>query len=317
MAGADILTLYPEASSKEPSVENPNREGAGDSLEAVEAAAAAHAEWLQFSAGPAIRGASPDERGKRGEVSAAFARSLGVESEVHDLLVLTRDRYTPLLTVLHRFDPTYVHITPHPVDAIDVGGLWWAETSWWTPSDRIGLYAYFDDAAGGVRFVGQQDYDDGDLWKGSAGARAIFGLGTDRMPPRGRYQSRPTTDLLGEVMGFTGVNGPLNWGDDWCKCWLHTDQTVRSASGAIIANAHAVQTLIFFEDDGSHGVTPLPGSLFFPPVAFDLDPRQALTVTLELKFDFQLEGSAMFRFGNYGGFVASLFRTPQWHLERA
>jgi hypothetical protein len=61
----------------------------------------------------------------------------------------------------------------------------------------------------------------------------------------------------------------------------------------------------------------LPGTIPFPAVQFDLDPTQALTITLEVKFDFQLEGDSDFRFGQPEGYVAALFRTPQWTIRRA
>jgi hypothetical protein len=310
MAVSDALKFYPDATATGV-VNNEVEEGAGDAGDAVATAIAAREKWVEFSTGEPIASASEAERAKRKEV--ALAAPAGAEPLMSELLTLNKLRFSPLFKVLGKFDQDYVPIPYQPV--VDQGMLWWARTSWWVPNDRIGLYAYWGD--GGVHFVGQLDYDDGDLWKGSAGASAAFGLGTDRMPAAGRYISTPTADLFGEVMGFTGVNGPLNWGDDWCKCWLHTDQTLRNASGAIIGNGHEARNLIFYEDDGSFGVAPLPGTMLFPSVAFDLDPSQPLTVTLEVKFDFQLEGSSMFRFGNFGGFVAAFFRTPQWTIRRA
>jgi hypothetical protein len=315
MPGPDARKFFPQA-AREGVYQNADRAGVGDAAESMAAAAAAQREWREFGAGKPLAVSTPEQRARRRELSAAFARTVGVEADFDEAVKLARERYvavTGLGDLIHPA-PTF---HPHPPPVADVGVLWWGETAWWTPVDRIGLYAYFDDAAGGVSFVGQLDYNDGDLWKGSAGATAVFGLGTDRMPPAGRYVSRPSTDLFGEVIGFTGVSGPFSFGDNWCKCWLHTDQTIRSDTGAIIGNGHAVQELLFLESDGDQRVTPLPGSLFFPPVGFNLDPTHALTITLELKFDLQLEGDSLFRYGNYGGFVAALWRTPQWHIEQA
>ncbi len=312
MAGPDILSIYPEVSVRSRRQENSSHEGAGDSVESIRVARDEAGRWQEASNGLPPEDVGDDVRKARSLVAVAQSKALGVEAEMSQVMSAGTARLRGTLSDYRRLDPNYVFVRPKP--PVDVGVMWWGETDWWTPADRIGLYAYFDDAAGGVRFVGQIDYDDGDLWKGSVGARAIFGLGTNRMPPAGRYVSRPTSDLFGEVLGFTGLT---TFGDNWSKCWMHTDQTLRNASGAIVANAHAAQTLIFYEDDGSWGVTPLPGSLFFPEVAFDLDPTQPLTATLELKFDLQLEGVSLFRFGNFGGFVAALFRTPQWTLAKA
>lgn len=315
MVADGISKLYPEASPRRHRVENGDIRGSGDSQQAVRAAAAAHADWLRISAAPSLPGVGPDLRRTRAEIAAAVAKLIGVESQVRDLQALGRERYA-LLTrrAAERFDVTYVPIVPH---VIDRGDLWWAHTDWWTPYEDHGIGAYFDDAKGGLSFYGEQAYDDGDLWKGSAGAAAFFGLGTDRMPAAGRYLSRPVGDLAGQVIGFTGVNGPFSFGDNWCKCWLHTDQTVRSASGATIVNSHACENVLFLENDGDLALASLPGTLFFPPVAFDLDPGQALSITLEVKLDLQFDGEATFRFGNYRGLVAALFRTQQWHLEPA
>jgi hypothetical protein len=97
--------------------------------------------------------------------------------------------------------------------------------------------------------------------------------------------------------------------------WLHTDQTIRNANGDQIANAHDVKQIVFLEN-GTQDVKMLPGSLFMPPVAFDLDPHQPLTVTLQWLIDIQLEGDSLFRFGSLGGLMPTVLRTSNWTLQR-
>lgn len=308
MPPVDPREYFPEAEPEGVQVTGDER-GLGDAQDAVAAAVQSQAAWRRFSDGQPLIARSADERAMLADASNAYATTMGVDSAA--LAEILRKPFTGIQHVANVHIPVYA---PRPKPVVGQGMFWWAETRWWTPGDRIGLYAYFDDAAGGVRFVGQQDYDDGDLWKGSAGATATFGIGTDRLPSPGVYRSAPSTDLHGELLGFTTVNGPWSFGDNWCKCWLHVDQTVRTTGGAIIANGHDARQVIFFEDDGSFGVVPLPGFLPFPPLQFYVGPGQPLTATLELKFDFQLEGGAMIRFGNFGGLVPALFRTPQWSL---
>jgi hypothetical protein len=194
----------------------------------------------------------------------------------------------------------------------DIGMWWWGESSWWWPGHLFGLSVF--DQADGLHFRGQLNYDDGDLWFGSTGVTAIFGIGSDRLPAPGWYRSVPRVNLWGEVWGFTGVSGPLSFGDNWSKCWLHANQKISVAGGPMINQAHWFDTLLFFESDGSHGVRPLPGTFTFPEVFFEVVPGRPLVAELELKFDIQLEGSSAFRFGNYGGWTDAVFQSPQWSL---
>jgi len=194
----------------------------------------------------------------------------------------------------------------------DIGMWWWGQSNWWWPGNLLGLSVF--DQADGLHFRGQLNYDDGDLWFGSTGVTAIFGIGSDRLPPPGWYRSVPRVNLWGEVWGFTGVNGPFSFGDNWSKCWLHANQKISVAGGPMINQAHWFDTLIFYESDGSHGVRGLPGTFTFPEVFFEVVPGRPLVAELELKFDIQLEGTSALRFGNYGGWVDAVWQSPQWTL---
>ena len=135
------------------------------------------------------------------------------------------------------------------------------ETRWWTPGNLLGLTAF--GAADGIHFRGQLNWDDGDLWFGGTGMTAIYGIGSDRLPPAGWYRSIPRVNFWGEVWGFTGVSGPLSFGDNWSKCWVHASQKISVAGGPTIGQSHWWDTLLFFESDGSHGVRSLPGTVAF------------------------------------------------------
>jgi hypothetical protein len=284
----------------------------GDAEAAVTEAGAAHASRIARESA-AYQSPSEAERAARERLQTAARRGAPPDAELdasvreafgshYRLRNLNADSLIPLDM---NFD------FPLTVSSVDVGMWWWGQTNWWVPTHLFGLTAFAQD---GVRFRGQLNYDDGDLWFGSAGTTSIYGIGSDRLPPQGWYRSTPRVNLWGEVWGFTGVSGPFSFGDNWSKCWLHANQKIRIEGGATIAEAHWFDTLLFFESDGSHGVRGLPGTFNFPDVFVYVVPNRPLVVELELKFDIQLEGSSAFRFGNYGGWTEALFQAPQWSL---
>jgi hypothetical protein len=263
---ADELTksLFPEF-KKSGRQSNPNRVGAGNADEAIHMAAKMATEQLRrmYQARPSE--ALQKRRAAEKLATAALARALGAEKIVAEASNLNALRRAELHAVFQRNDIQYRprHQLCDPAN-FDTGLLWWAETNWWT-GNRVGLYGHWDDNAGRVRLVGEVECYTGDLLKDNTGFTALFGLGSDGMPPAGRYTSSPDGDLLGVVMGTTGSRGVFDFSDYWSKCWLHLDQTVRSANGDVIANGHSVQQLIFMESSGEDNIVPLPGSIFFPP----------------------------------------------------
>ena len=285
----------------------------GDAEAAVTEAGAAHASRIARESA-AYQSPSEAERAARERLQTAVRQGAPPDAELdasvreafgshYRLRDLNADSLIPLDT---NFD------FPLTVSSVDVGMWWWGRTNWWVPPHLFGLTAF---APGdGVHFRGQLNYDDGDLWFGSAGTTSIYGIGSDRLPPQGWYRSTPRVNLWGEVWGFTGVSGPFSFGDNWSKCWLHANQKISIEGGAMISQAHWFDTLLFFESDGSHGVRGLPGTFNFPDVFVYVVPNRPLVVELELKFDIQLEGSSAFRFGNYGGWTEALFQAPQWSL---
>lgn len=307
----DVLSDYQQASQYGTQT-NEDLGPLGDAQDAVATARQAYERRaaLERQPGPASTEA---ERAARERVQATLRDQRGGDAGLDSLVREASAHHYSLLDVVGPFPENPTFEAPPPAAPVpDVGMWWWAETNWWTPGNLLGLASYWED---GVRITGQLNWDDGDLWFGNTGVVARFAIGSDRLPPPGWYRSWPPTSLWGEVWGFTGVSGPFSFGDNWSKCWLHATQTVRGPSGAVIASGHWWDTLLHFESDGSHGVRGLPGSLMFPAVNFFVSAGVPLTVELELKFDIQLEGSSAFRFGNYGGWVPSLFRTPQWNLS--
>ncbi|MGY1808131.1 hypothetical protein ACI8AF_12250 [Blastococcus sp. SYSU D00669] len=293
------------------SLANEVAEPLGDALPLVVEAGTAHAARIARES-RAYQPLSSAERGARERLQVAAQRGAPADEELGSLV---RDAYASHYLLRDMGEdslelPNYGVVTS--TDTADIGMWWWGQTSWWTPGHLLGLTAFAQ--SDGVHFRGQLDYDDGDLWFGSAGVTAIYGIGSDRLPPAGWYRSAPRVNLWGEVWGFTGVNGPLSFGDNWSKCWLHANQKIMTEGGAIIAQNHWFDTLLFFDSDGLHGVRGLPGSFTFPEVFVHVLPDRPLVAELELKFDIQLEGSSAFRFGNYAGWTEALFQASQWPL---
>ncbi|GAB3829627.1 hypothetical protein ACFPIJ_32140 [Dactylosporangium cerinum] len=184
------------------------------------------------------------------------------------------------------------------------------ESHWWWPGHLFGLSLF--DQSDGLQFRGQLDWDHGDLWFGSTGVTAVFGLGSDRLPRPGWHRSAPRVNLWGQVWGSTGASGPFGFGDNWSKCWLHANQKISVADGPMINQAHWWDTLLSFESAFESGERALPGTFSLPEIAFEVVPGRPLVVELELRFDIQLQGSSAFRFGDSGGWTGAVFQTPQW-----
>jgi hypothetical protein len=323
---------------------NPDLSGAGDSAAAVAAAVAAHEEGRALAKhgriSPAaadgvarasveaqveeIDGVQEDQRREIPERSVMDSPGEGTASRMRpfDPNQRTPQHSSPGGERMRPFDPS--KLTPHySSPAVERGELWWAQTGWWQDHLPPGLSQAWHDGARAVMFDGDLFYNNDNLLMGSIGARAIFGLGTDRMPPKGRYISAPWGNVEGSVIGRTGKTFS---GDNWAKCWEHLDQTVRNGSGEVLGNEHRVQRLIFLEADGKEQIGEIPqkfGDFPFPPVSFDLDPKQPLTVTVEVRFDVQLEGESMFAFWPMnGGFLNSnahmlVLGNYQWTLQRS
>lgn len=285
-----------------------------DSRPGVDAAGAAHAARIAREAA-AYQPLSPHERTARDRLRATARQGVPADAELEKS---AREAFSSHYR-LRDFDadsliPLDINLTsPSLVSSTDVGLWWWGQSNWWVPGNLFGLTSFGQ--SDGVHFRGQLNHDDGDLWFGSAGVTSIYGIGSDRLPAEGWYRSTPRVNLWGEVWGFTGVNGPFQFGDNWSKCWLHANQKIRVEGGATIAEAHWFDTLLFFENDGSHGVRALPGTFSFPEVFVYIVPNRPIVAELELKFDIQLEGTSALRFGNYGGWTEALFQAPQWSLQ--
>ena len=258
-----------------------------------------------------FRPLAASERAAREALQAARRRSPAADPDVDRAV---REAYASHYQLRDRGEQSLVSLDVAPVAdaASDIGMWWWGESHWWWPGNLLGLSVF--DQADGLHFRGQLNWDNGNLYFGSTGVTAIFGIGSDRMPRPGWYRSIPRVNLWGSVWGFTGVNGPFSFGDNWSKCWLHTNQKISVAGGPMINQAHWWDTMLFFESDGSHGARPLPGTFTLPEIFFEVRAGRPLVVEIEVKFDIQLEGSSAFRFGDYGGWTDAVFQSPQWSL---
>ncbi|MDQ1547528.1 MAG: hypothetical protein QOH69_2432 [Actinomycetota bacterium] len=290
--------------------------GGGDSQEAIAIAIAASKDWNEFRRHGDARKTPAEVREARRTIVGAWFRSLGVEDAAETVSKYGRERFDQLIQIAGRYDRFAPAPAPAPKKNLDIGEMWWAQTDYWAASSPIGTLAYFDSNAGGVNFVGQLDWDDGDLIITQLGLRATFGLGTDRLPAPGTYWSRPPSTLMGDITGFTGMSWP-GFGDQWAKCWLNSSQTVRNKTGQILAQGAGSVRPVFLEDDGSYAVASLPGRLPLQDVSFDIVPGEVITITVEATFDIQLEGTSTIRFGNLGGLVPAFVRIPQWTLTPA
>jgi hypothetical protein len=247
-----------------------------------------------------------DDLGPLGDARAGVAAA-GARAKAR----IARDHrcYQPLPA--RQAEDSFVSFDVAPVAdaAADIGRWWWGESHWWWPGHLFGLSVF--DRPDGLHLRGQLDWDHGDLWFGSTGVTAVFGIGSDRLPGPGWYRSVPNVNLWGQVWGCTGVSGPF--GDTWSKCRLHANQKISVAGGPMINQAHWWDTLCF-ESAGSHGERALPGTFTLPEIFFEVVPGRPLVVELELRFDIQLEGASAFRFGNHGGWTDTIFQSPQWSL---
>ncbi|WP_433240786.1 hypothetical protein ACQPYK_35100 [Streptosporangium sp. CA-135522] len=87
-------------------------------------------------------------------------------------------------------------------------------------------------------------------------------------------------------------------------------------NGAIIGEGHDHRNLFFLSQDFEETIRDLPGFLPFPRVDFNLDPAHTVTSTLEVRFDFQLEGIAGTKFGTHLVSRDALLRLSQWTIGR-
>lgn len=253
----------------------------------------------------------PQELDARADLAARTRQALGVDISAEELRAAYASHYALLDRGPETFVTSPIALGLHPLHS---ASWWWGSTHWWVPTDLLGLAVHGADD--GVHFTGQLNWDDGDLWKGSAGMTAVFGIDSHRLPPPGLYRSQPSVNLAGQMWGFTGINGPWEFGDNWAKCWLNTHQRVSIPGGPVLAEGHRTDTIIFFEDSGSHGVQALPGSYLGPEVFFDVDGH-SLICELEVRLDLQLEGTSAVRFGTYEGWREAICGVPQWRIRWA
>ena len=195
----------------------------------------------------------------------------------------------------------------------DEGVWWWAQSRAWWPGSPIGMTGLTQ--PDGIHFRGQIDRDNGNLWKSSFGVWSAFAIDSRRLPSPGWARSRPPANLRGSVAGLTGVSAPLTFGDQWAKCWLHLDHRVRDEDGAVIAEEHSVENLIFREHGGQHISRPLPGSVQYPELSFEIERHRPLITELEMKVDIQIEGGSSLRLGTWDQMIDTIYRGDQWKLE--
>jgi hypothetical protein len=249
------------------------------------------------------------------------ARKIGVEEE-YQAWVRTNSEYSQqLLTVTpHERWATMEHeFVDAPLDQAvtgGIGGMWWARTDWAFPGG-MKVESWPD----GLHLSGQLNWSDGDLWQGNLQVLAKFVLDPNRMPPGGpgRFSSVPYCELFGQITGITG----WSWGDDWSKCWLHIAQLVNGGpAGARIGEGHDHRNMFFIAGSQSGPeVSDFPGFMQCPRVDFNLDPAHPLLITLEIRLDFQLEGSSAIWFGSQRLGQPpihrdALLRTLQWNIQR-
>jgi hypothetical protein len=124
-------------------------------------------------------------------------------------------------------------------------------------------------------------------------------------------------EVFGRLIG--GSQDSFGWGDDWCKCWMTRRQTafqfVFAPPGAsnrhVIAERVDVQEIFFSEDAPFHkewlgqGFVPMPEVVLTHPFQ-----AQSIWVDVELRFDIQLEGSALLWIGRINASWCGDFSGP-------
>jgi hypothetical protein len=171
-------------------VANTDTTGAGDSDVAVRGAVVAMESLDAFRDQPLSSGAPQDVQSMREKLDEAWAALLGVSDEAAAIVEYERGQQRAWANRDGAFDH---HFPPTVADPVtDRGRMWWAHSEWSTAQSPIELFGFWDNDASGVKFVGQIVWDDGDLLSGVvARARGIFGLGSDRLPPRGAVLLAP------------------------------------------------------------------------------------------------------------------------------
>jgi hypothetical protein len=201
-----------------------------------------------------------------------------------------------------------------------VAEFWWGQTNWKTNDLRIS--SYWDEQAG-LRFTGSLNPEDV-FTRRHFTALAQFDLSADRIPSSllGAVVSAPKINILGAVRGVTN-HGFLDFGNQWCKCWLNLRQSVWAYGSGInktsrvIASNQSVLPLILIDGDDFVD-TYLPGTINMPAVQFNIYNGWNLQVELELWFDIQLLGdNTLFSLGQTALFPTNLIQTPQWLLQKA
>jgi len=206
-------------------------------------------------------------------------------------------------------------ITPgRPSMPIDTS-FWWSETI--SVPSAHGLDIEF--APDGEHFFGRISYDEDELLSFSARVIATFKLDESRIPPMptGRMNSEPRIDLTGKITGWTGLKiFPWTMDDKWSKCWLVLNQTAfQSGLGLTKELGNRTEAMQLLNEDGN-GVgktVPMPGNIPMPALQIRPAANLPIFVTLEVRFDVQLEGASMITFSpaqNSAGSV--LVEFSQW-----
>lgn len=245
----------------------------------------------------------------------AIARKSGVEEEYQSWVRANSEHSHQLLTVtpseqLSTMGHEFFGVPFELAATGSIGEMWWARTDATYPG---GMKVEF--RPDGSHLFGQLIWNDGDLWQGNLQVLAKFVLDPSRMPlgSPGRFSSIPHCELFGEICGGTN----WTWGDDWSKCWLHIAQFVHGGPvSALIGEGHDHRNMFFIAGSNtppeSHN---FPGFIQFPRVDFNLDPAFPLIINLEIRLDFQLEGSSGIWFGNPNMYRDALLRTFQWYIQ--
>ncbi|MFI7536682.1 hypothetical protein [Streptosporangium sp. NPDC049376] len=251
----------------------------------------------------------------------AMVSQLGVQKEYdywlqarHDLQALQSD--TQAADTSAAVAPEYVSGPQKPFTR-SVGEMWWGESTVFLPG-LPGMQAAFESDA--LHLRDQISWRDGDLWQGNLLITSKFGLDPARMPPGGpgRFVSTPNCDVTRRIAGDTG----WWWGDNWSKCWMHLAQIVLDGpTGNVIAEGHDHRNLFHLSQDGELGFFQFPGFLPFPRVEFQLNPSRVLIIKVELRLDFQMEGSSHIYFGSQTigqppQRVDVLYKGFQWFIRR-